>query len=68
MSCFLLGLFAVLLPLAIVGVISLGILRPHRKQITTIANGGMIASSRRRREMIHAAGRKAMEDFNKGVK
>ena len=41
-------------------------LSDRKKQITSTANGGMIASARKRREMLHEAGRKAMEDFNKG--
>ena len=42
--------------------------RHDKKRFTLYANGGMIASARKRREMLHEAGRKAMEDFNQGVK
>ncbi len=56
----------VFLVLVIIGVFVFVRLFDNKKQITSVANGGMIASARKRREMLHESGRKAMEDFNKG--
>lgn len=58
----------VLLCLLITVGIGFVIISRHFRQINIIANGGMIASSRRRREMIHEAGRQAMEEFRKAAK
>lgn len=54
--------------LVIVLLYALDILLSHKRQITLIANGGMIVSSRRRREMLHEAGQHAMGEFNKAAK
>ena len=64
MGCFLLSVFA----LCIGGIIVFVMLNDNKKKITSLANSGMIASARKRRQMLHDASRKAMEDFNQGVK